>query len=58
MNISDNLTQEDLQNLLLNDYIKTNRSEELNTQDLLNEIKDSILTICSLKEKRRVEGGL
>ncbi len=58
MDISEKLTQEDLQHLLMSVYLKGNRSEEIKTQDLLNEIMENILTICSSKEKRRVEGGL
>ncbi|MHA7139556.1 hypothetical protein ACRTEV_20155 [Rossellomorea arthrocnemi] len=50
MNITENLTVEDLQELLKTMYQKGIQLEEVNTRDFLDEIKESIITLCTTNE--------
>jgi hypothetical protein len=47
MNISRNLNQEDFQELLISVYTKGNESKEINTQDIVNEIIEKIMNVCT-----------
>ncbi|MDF0727769.1 hypothetical protein PY093_13905 [Cytobacillus sp. S13-E01] len=47
MNISEKLTQENFQDLLLKFYQKELESKEVEVIDVVNEIKKNILLICS-----------
>lgn len=47
MNITGTLTVEDLQEILKTLYQKGFQSEEMSTSDLLDEIKESIITLCT-----------
>lgn len=49
MNITENLTVEDLQELLKTMYQK-GIQEEVNTRDFLDEIKESIIALCTTNE--------
>lgn len=49
MNLTENLTVEDLQELLKAMYQK-GVQEEVNTRDFLNEIKESIISLCTTNE--------
>jgi hypothetical protein len=50
MNLTENLTLEDLQELLKTLYHKGIQSEEVNTREFLNEIKESIIALCTTNE--------
>ncbi len=50
MNITENLTVEDLQELLKTMYQKGIQEEEVNTMEFLNEIKESIISLCTTNE--------
>ncbi|RBP03146.1 hypothetical protein [Rossellomorea aquimaris] len=50
MNITENLTVEDLQELLKTMYQKGIQSEEVNTSEFLDEIKESIISLCTTNE--------
>lgn len=47
MNISEKLTQEQLQQLLLEIYKKGHESSYTNVTEAINEIRENILYICS-----------
>ncbi|MGG3912324.1 hypothetical protein [Rossellomorea vietnamensis] len=47
MNITENLTVEGLQELLKTMYQKGIQSEDMNTSDFLDEIKESIISLCT-----------
>ncbi|WP_156030226.1 hypothetical protein [Rossellomorea vietnamensis] len=50
MNLTENLTLEDLQELLKTIYQRGIQSEEVNTREFLNEIKESIISLCTTNE--------
>ncbi|MCA1061466.1 hypothetical protein LCL96_21400 [Rossellomorea aquimaris] len=50
MNITENLKVEDLQELLKTIYQKGIQSKEVNTSEFLNEIKESIISLCTTNE--------
>ncbi|CAN7594074.1 hypothetical protein [Rossellomorea sp. LjRoot5] len=50
MNITENLTVQDLQELLKTMYQKGIQSEEVNTREFLNEIKENIIALCTTNE--------
>ncbi|WP_157094429.1 hypothetical protein [Metabacillus litoralis] len=43
MNISKKLTSQQLQEILMNIYVLSQESEEMNVKDVVNEIKEQIL---------------
>ncbi|MDQ0217491.1 hypothetical protein ELQ35_06865 [Peribacillus cavernae] len=47
MNNDNNLSQEQFQELLISVYTKTNDSNEISAIDIVNEIKQKLLTIYS-----------
>ncbi|QHE59830.1 hypothetical protein FHE72_01305 [Rossellomorea vietnamensis] len=49
MNLTENLTVEDLQVLLRTMYQK-GIQEEVNTREFLNEIKENIIALCTTNE--------
>lgn len=50
MNIAEKLTQQDFQELLIKIYKKGQESKDIEVVDLIEEIKQHIISVCSSKE--------
>jgi hypothetical protein len=57
MNISEKLTQQQIQEILFHVYKKGQESENIKARDLIQEIKQHILSVSSFEERSRFNRG-